>query len=132
MAKDSDEPWRYRGAASVAGHGDIALQGSKLTGWGARQGETAASRLPIVIISGHGNVETAFAAIKRGAYESTRKKKKPFQPTGCADQRPRPEASTLKAGTANAQRSAYGTADRTVSIITTSPTIDKVATTKVA
>ena len=32
--------------------------------------------LPVVVISGHGNIETAVAAIKRGAYDFI---EKPFQ-----------------------------------------------------
>jgi two-component system, NtrC family, nitrogen regulation response regulator NtrX len=49
---------------------DIWLQGSKLDGLDLlleiKQHHPA---LPVVIISGHGNIETAVAAIKRGAYE---------------------------------------------------------------
>jgi CheY-like chemotaxis protein len=37
---------------------------------------SAASRLPVVMISGHGNIETAVAAIKRGAYDFI---EKPFK-----------------------------------------------------
>jgi len=49
---------------------DIWLQGSKLDGLALldtirEQHDT----LPIVMISGHGNIETAVSAIKRGAYE---------------------------------------------------------------
>src|ERR1043165_3168119 len=43
---------------------DIWLQGSKLDG------------LPVVMISGHGNIETAVSAIKRGAYDFI---EKPFK-----------------------------------------------------
>jgi len=49
---------------------DIWLQGSKLDGLDLlleiRQLHPS---LPVIIISGHGNIETAVAAIKRGAYE---------------------------------------------------------------
>jgi two-component system nitrogen regulation response regulator NtrX len=49
---------------------DIWLQGSKLDGLDLlleiRQVHPS---LPVIIISGHGNIETAVAAIKRGAYE---------------------------------------------------------------
>ncbi len=49
---------------------DIWLQGSKLDGLDLLQViKEKHPELPIVIISGHGNIETAVAAIKRGAYE---------------------------------------------------------------
>jgi two-component system, NtrC family, nitrogen regulation response regulator NtrX len=49
---------------------DIWLQGSKLDGLDLLQ-ETKAAHpgVPVVIISGHGNIETAVSAIKRGAYD---------------------------------------------------------------
>ncbi len=56
---------------------DIWLQGSKLDGLALldviheQHGE-----LPVVIISGHGNIETAVSAIKRGAYDYI---EKPFK-----------------------------------------------------
>jgi two-component system nitrogen regulation response regulator NtrX len=56
---------------------DIWLQGSRLDGLELL--EEVKSRdpsLPVVIISGHGNIETAVAAIKRGAYDFI---EKPFQ-----------------------------------------------------
>jgi two-component system nitrogen regulation response regulator NtrX len=56
---------------------DIWLQGSRLDGIElldeVKQRNPA---LPVVIISGHGNIETAVAAIKRGAYDFI---EKPFQ-----------------------------------------------------
>lgn len=49
---------------------DIWLQGSKLDGLDLLQViKEKHSEVPVVIISGHGNIETAVAAIKRGAYE---------------------------------------------------------------
>ena len=49
---------------------DIWLQGSKLDGLqlldSVKQEHT---ELPVVMISGHGNIETAVAAIKHGAYD---------------------------------------------------------------
>ena len=49
---------------------DIWLQGSKLDGLDLLQViKEKHPELPVVIISGHGNIETAVAAIKRGAYE---------------------------------------------------------------
>jgi two-component system, NtrC family, nitrogen regulation response regulator NtrX len=49
---------------------DIWLQGSKLDGLDLLlEIKQLHPNLPIVIISGHGNIETAVAAIKRGAYE---------------------------------------------------------------
>src|SRR5690349_20026434 len=56
---------------------DIWLQGSKLDG--LQQLDAAKEQypdLPVVMISGHGNVETAVAAIKRGAYDFI---EKPFK-----------------------------------------------------
>jgi len=56
---------------------DIWLQGSRLDGLALLDviKETDAD-LPVVIISGHGNVETAVSAIKRGAYDYI---EKPFK-----------------------------------------------------
>jgi two-component system nitrogen regulation response regulator NtrX len=56
---------------------DIWLQGSRLDGL-ALLDEIKADHpdLPVVMISGHGNVETAVAAIKRGAYDYI---EKPFK-----------------------------------------------------
>jgi two-component system, NtrC family, nitrogen regulation response regulator NtrX len=56
---------------------DIWLRGSKLDGLEILDliKETQPA-IPIIIISGHGNVETAVAAIKRGAYDFI---EKPFQ-----------------------------------------------------
>ena len=49
---------------------DIWLQGSKLDGLELLEVIKAAhSELPVVIISGHGNIETAVSAIKQGAYD---------------------------------------------------------------
>jgi two-component system, NtrC family, nitrogen regulation response regulator NtrX len=49
---------------------DIWLQGSKLDGLDLLlELRKAHEDLPVVIISGHGNIETAVSAIKRGAYE---------------------------------------------------------------
>ena len=48
---------------------DIWLQGSKLDGLQLlEQVKRDHADLPVVMISGHGNIETAVAAIKRGAY----------------------------------------------------------------
>ncbi len=49
---------------------DIWLQGSKLDGLQLlEQVKRDHTDLPVVMISGHGNIETAVAAIKRGAYD---------------------------------------------------------------
>ncbi len=49
---------------------DIWLQGSKLDGLDVLlEIKQRIPDLPVIIISGHGNIETAVAAIKRGAYE---------------------------------------------------------------
>jgi len=56
---------------------DIWLQGSKLDGLQLlEQIKKDHPDLPIVMISGHGNIETAVAAIKRGAYDFI---EKPFK-----------------------------------------------------
>src|SRR5258707_5117394 len=49
---------------------DIWLQGSKLDGLQLLEHiKRDNPDLPVVMISGHGNIETAVAAIKRGAYD---------------------------------------------------------------
>jgi two-component system, NtrC family, nitrogen regulation response regulator NtrX len=56
---------------------DIWLQGSRLDGLQVlEQLKEADAELPVVMISGHGNIETAVAAIKRGAYDFI---EKPFK-----------------------------------------------------
>jgi len=56
---------------------DIWLQGSDLDGLEVLDRIKASDpSLPVIIISGHGNVETAVSAIKRGAYDFI---EKPFQ-----------------------------------------------------
>src|ERR1700726_3072170 len=56
---------------------DIWLQGSKLDGLQLLyQVKQLHPDLPVVMISGHGNIETAVAAIKRGAYDFI---EKPFK-----------------------------------------------------
>src|SRR5215510_3572790 len=56
---------------------DIWLQGSKLDGLQLLEAvKQEHADLPVVMISGHGNIETAVAAIKRGAYDFI---EKPFK-----------------------------------------------------
>ncbi|MEM7300256.1 MAG: sigma-54 dependent transcriptional regulator [Pseudomonadota bacterium] len=56
---------------------DIWLQGSKLDGLGILDViQEQHPGLPVVVISGHGNIETAVSAIKRGAYDYI---EKPFK-----------------------------------------------------
>jgi two-component system nitrogen regulation response regulator NtrX len=56
---------------------DIWLQGSRIDGIEIlEQVKDRDPTLPVIIISGHGNIETAVAAIKRGAYDFI---EKPFQ-----------------------------------------------------
>lgn len=56
---------------------DIWLQGSKLDGLELLDAiKEQDGELPVVIISGHGNIETAVSAIKRGAYDYI---EKPFK-----------------------------------------------------
>ena len=77
-ARDSDEAL----AAVVARRPnlvflDIWLQGSRLDGLQLLDGlKQEHPELPIVMISGHGNIETAVSAIKRGAYDFI---EKPFK-----------------------------------------------------
>src|SRR5438045_8585414 len=56
---------------------DIWLQGSRLDGLQLLDGiKQQHPDLPVVMISGHGNIETAVAAIKQGAYDFI---EKPFK-----------------------------------------------------
>ncbi len=56
---------------------DIWMQGSKLDGLQLlEQVKRDHAEMPVVMISGHGNIETAVAAIKRGAYDFI---EKPFK-----------------------------------------------------
>jgi two-component system, NtrC family, nitrogen regulation response regulator NtrX len=78
LAKDSDEALRAveerRPSLVIL---DIWLQGSKLDGLDVlARIKKSHPELPVVIISGHGNIETAVQAIKRGAYEYI---EKPFK-----------------------------------------------------
>ena len=77
-ARDSDDA-----AAAIAARRpnliflDIWLQGSRLDGLQMLSAIKAEHPdLPIVMISGHGNIETAVAAIKQGAYDFI---EKPFK-----------------------------------------------------
>src|SRR3990172_6172584 len=78
LAKDSDETLaaveERRPSLVIL---DIWLQGSKLDGLDLLDRiKKAHPDLPVIIISGHGNIETAVAAIKRGAYDYI---EKPFK-----------------------------------------------------
>ena len=78
MARDSDEALRAieerRPNLIIL---DIWLQGSRLDGLEVLSAvKRAHPDLPVVIISGHGNIETAVTAIKRGAYDYI---EKPFK-----------------------------------------------------
>src|SRR4030095_15691512 len=78
LAKDSDETLK---ALEARRHSlvilDIWLQGSKLDGLELLDRiKKAHPDLSVIIISGHGNIETAVAAIKRGAYDYI---EKPFK-----------------------------------------------------
>ena len=56
---------------------DVWLQGSRLDGLGILQAlHSEEPQVPAVMISGHGNIETAVAAIQQGAYDFI---EKPFQ-----------------------------------------------------
>src|SRR6478736_6661693 len=78
LAKDSDETLKSieerRPSLLIL---DIWLQGSRLDGLELLDRiKKAHPDLPVIIISGHGNIETAVAAIKRGAYDYI---EKPFK-----------------------------------------------------
>ncbi|MCG8561352.1 MAG: sigma-54-dependent Fis family transcriptional regulator, partial [Hyphomicrobiales bacterium] len=78
VAKDSDEALgaieERRPSLVIL---DIWLQGSQLDGLEVLDRIMKMHpELPVVIISGHGNIETAVAAIKRGAYDYI---EKPFK-----------------------------------------------------
>ncbi|MFA5949632.1 MAG: sigma-54 dependent transcriptional regulator [Hyphomicrobium sp.] len=78
MARDSDEALRIieerRPQLVIL---DIWLQGSRLDGLEVLSViKRTYPDLPVVIISGHGNIETAVTAIKRGAYDYL---EKPFK-----------------------------------------------------
>jgi two-component system, NtrC family, nitrogen regulation response regulator NtrX len=78
LAKDSDETLKVieerRPSLVIL---DIWLQGSKLDGLELLDSiKQAHPDLPVIIISGHGNIETAVAAIQRGAYDYI---EKPFK-----------------------------------------------------
>ena len=88
---------------------DIWLQGSRLDGLEVLNiTKKAHPDLPVVIISGHGNIETAVTAIKRGAYDYI---EKPFKADrlmlvdACARWRP-PSCSARCASCASAPSSA--------------------------
>src|SRR6201986_746900 len=56
---------------------DVWLQGSRLDGLGLLQAfHSEEPHVPVVMISGHGTIETAVAAIQQGAYDFL---EKPFQ-----------------------------------------------------
>lgn len=78
LAQDSDQTLQLieerRPALVIL---DIWLQGSKLDGLELLDRiKKANPDLPVIIISGHGNIETAVAAIQRGAYDYI---EKPFK-----------------------------------------------------
>jgi two-component system nitrogen regulation response regulator NtrX len=78
LARDSDEALRTieqrRPQLVIL---DIWLQGSRLDGLEVLSViKSTYPELPVVIISGHGNIETAVTAIKRGAYDYI---EKPFK-----------------------------------------------------
>jgi two-component system nitrogen regulation response regulator NtrX len=132
LAKDSDEALsaieERRPSLVIL---DIWLQGSKLDGLEVlAKAKRLHPDLPIVIISGHGNVETAVAAIKRGAYDYI---EKPFKADRLVLITARAlEASKLKRENRELrERSAYGTEliGRSSIINNLRQTIDKVAPT---
>jgi two-component system nitrogen regulation response regulator NtrX len=109
LAKDSDEALaaiqERRPSLVIL---DIWLQGSRLDGLEVlAKVKRQHPDLPIVIISGHGNIETAVAAIKRGAYEYI---EKPFKADRLVLVTTRAlEASKLKRENRELkERSAYG------------------------
>jgi two-component system, NtrC family, nitrogen regulation response regulator NtrX len=132
LAKDSDEALsaieERRPSLVIL---DIWLQGSRLDGLEVlAKAKRQHPDLPIVIISGHGNVETAVAAIKRGAYDYI---EKPFKADRLVLITARAlEASKLKRENRELrERSAYGTdlIGRSSIINNLRQTIEKVAPT---
>jgi two-component system nitrogen regulation response regulator NtrX len=110
---------------------DIWLQGSRLDGLEVlAKVKRQHPDLPIVIISGHGNIETAVAAIKRGAYDYI---EKPFKADRLVLVAARAlEASKLKRENRELkERSGFGTEliGRSSVINTLRQAIDKVAPT---
>jgi two-component system, NtrC family, nitrogen regulation response regulator NtrX len=77
-ARDSDDALNsIKGRRPSLVFLDIWLQGSRLDGLQVLDAvKNEHPELPIVMISGHGNIETAVAAIKRGAYDFI---EKPFK-----------------------------------------------------
>jgi two-component system nitrogen regulation response regulator NtrX len=77
-ARDSDDALNaVKGRRPSLVFLDIWLQGSRLDGLQVLDAiKTEHPELPVVMISGHGNIETAVAAIKRGAYDFI---EKPFK-----------------------------------------------------
>ncbi|WP_088342473.1 MULTISPECIES: sigma-54 dependent transcriptional regulator [Rhodomicrobium] len=132
LAKDSDEALNAieerRPSLVIL---DIWLQGSKLDGLEVlAKVKRQHPDLPVVIISGHGNIETAVAAIKRGAYDYI---EKPFKADRLVLIALRAlEASKLKRENRELkERSAYGTEliGRSSLLNSLRQTIDKVAPT---
>ena len=116
----------HRWSFSISGCRAAKLDGLEVLAKAKRQHPD----LPIVIISGHGNVETAVAAIKRGAYDYI---EKPFKADRLVLITARAlEASKLKRENRELrERSAYGTEliGRSSIINNLRQTIDKVAPT---
>ncbi|MDQ0468735.1 nitrogen assimilation response regulator NtrX [Labrys wisconsinensis] len=91
---------------------DIWMQGSRLDGLQLLDVlKTAHPEVPVVMISGHGNIETAVAAIRRGAYDFIEKPFKADRLVLVADRAL--EASRLKREV-NELRQISGTATRLV------------------
>jgi len=87
LAHNSDAAWRKSPAPSLAHHPGHLADGFEAR-WSRspQHPEGEAPEVPVIIISGHGNIETAVAAIKRGAYEYI---EKPSRQTPAARRRPR-------------------------------------------
>ncbi len=110
LAKDSDETLaaieERRPSLIIL---DIWLQGSRLDGLEVLANvKRQHPDLPVVIISGHGNIETAVAAIKRGAYDYI---EKPFKADRLVliTQRALETSKLKRENRELKERSAYGT-----------------------
>ncbi len=110
LAKDSDEALaaieERRPSLIIL---DIWLQGSRLDGLEVLANvKRQHPELPVVIISGHGNIETAVAAIKRGAYDYI---EKPFKADRLVliTQRALETSKLKRENRELRERSAYGT-----------------------
>ncbi len=113
-AKDATRRWRRSpraGRRSILL--DIWLQGSRLDGLALLDViKSQHPDLPVVMISGHGNIETAVSAIKRGAYDFIEKPFKADRLVLVAEPRARDAPAAARGACAEAAGLARPTLDR--------------------